>query len=78
MKRPELKIERGVPLSHPNPYAGTVSATLCKLKVGESVLLPMYSSTEQLGSIRKNVQDKTGMRLTTRKVEGGIRVWRFA
>jgi hypothetical protein len=73
-----LKIESGIPLPREGPPWGAISGALGKLKVGDSVLLPFYTRTDQLGSIRAIMQRRANMRLTTKAVDGGVRVWRIA
>lgn len=78
-KRKALKIERGIPIPPTaNAANGHITELLCALKIGESILLPMYTRSDQLGSIRANVQARARSRLVTRVVKGGVRVWRFA
>lgn len=50
---------------------------LGKLEVGDSFLLPAAAKSA-IGSAMKVHKDATGMQLTTRRVDGGIRVWRVA
>lgn len=76
----DLKIEDGIPLpaGRGSGKYGHISDTLRKLQVGQSVLLPMFTKCEQLGSIRQLVQAHINGKLTTRVVKGGVRVWRIS
>lgn len=73
-----LKIENGipVPLGYRSGKYGEITETLCKLQVGQSVLIPYFSKPAQLGGVRAIVQARMQIKLTTRTVEDGVRVWR--
>ncbi len=73
--RPAFKIEDGIPVPRKH---GAITEVLCKLEVGQSVLFTHFKKPEQLGSIRQIVQRSMGIRLTTRTVPEGVRVWRVS
>ena len=71
-----VQIDKGVPLpGRRQPMDWT--PLLGKLEVGDSFLLPAAAKSA-IGSAVKVHKDATGMQLTTRTVDGGIRVWRVA
>ena len=71
-----VQIDKNVPLpGRRQPMDWT--PLLGKLEVGDSFLLPAAAKSA-IGSAVKVHKDATGMQLTTRTVDGGIRVWRVA
>lgn len=46
------------------------------LKIGESILIPGKKSASSLSSSIQTVRKRTGFEFTTRKEDGGVRVWR--
>lgn len=76
----ELKIEDDIPM--PTRYtlggkSGVITEAIGKLKVGQSVLLPQFTRPAQFGGVRAYCQGKYQIRLASRAVEGGVRVWRI-
>jgi len=70
----ELKIEKGVPL--PTSRGGGILTILRLCEVGDSIL---YKKTQgSAASLAKLVGSEKGWKFTTRKVDGGIRIWRVA
>lgn len=63
----ELKIEKGIPIPSGN---ANVTATLRKLKVGDSVLLPSSFDRQYAHQVLGKGN------YTARKMEDGVRVWR--
>lgn len=72
----ELKIEKGVPLP-PKASARPRNAIYYRMEVGDSVLVPNRVH-DRVASTVSYVAKTTGFKFATRKVEGGIRVWRTA
>jgi hypothetical protein len=69
MENGEEIIERGIPI----PPRKNISI-LSKMEVGDSVLMKICENTVYT-KIRRAVQD-SGYKFTTRKMDGGYRVWR--
>lgn len=72
------KIEDNIPIPRGRGVYGQITEVLGKLEIGQSVLFPQYDKCEQLGGIRAAVQGRLNIRIVTRKVEGGVRVWRVS
>ena len=73
----QFKIEKGIPIPDSRHVAG-FSAMLRKLKPGDSILRTgIICGGQVTGNIGK-VSKQTGFKFTTRKVEGGVRVWRVS
>lgn len=71
MKRPTLKIERGIPIPSGRPGWARL---LRSLKVGESILFPPQDKST---TVRKRASQALGKGCyVCRQVEGGTRVWR--
>jgi len=74
----EFKIDKGIeyPLS-----PGKWMVLIHKLEVGDSFYVPdqKEKSRRELGSaiLQAGRKSRTGMKLSYRQVEGGIRVWRI-
>ena len=71
-----FEIEKGVPLiaahrTRPEKYPWT------KMNVGDSFFVPGVSIQTMVGSATPAGR-RHGRKYTTRKVEGGVRVWRIA
>jgi hypothetical protein len=73
-----LEIEKGVPL--PEARYGRprsdLHITLSVMEVGDSFISPL--SQEATNSAIQYFRRKTGRKFVTRKVDGKVRVWRFA
>lgn len=71
-----VQIDKGVPVpGRKTPMDWT--PLLGRLEVGDSFLVPAAAKSS-IGTAVKAHKDSTGMALTTRTVDGGIRVWRVA
>jgi hypothetical protein len=72
-----IKIEKNVPLPHPKG-GKKWRALLERLEVGDSALIltdsPSYVANLLL---QANRQNRSGKKITTRSVTGGLRVWRL-
>ena len=67
-----MKIDRDIPIPQANNNQG-ISATLRKLKKGESVFIP-GKTAQDLGGFIDHCK-LTG-KMTRRTIDGGCRVWR--
>ncbi len=71
-----VKIEKGVPLPSPRASNGrTAWSWVKRLKIGDSVLMPF--NQKRVASAISRAAKNANVRVTTRKVEGGTRVWRI-
>jgi hypothetical protein len=73
-----LQIETGTPI--PAKGGGPqcpIAATLREMCVGHSTLV-VDTPQSRVGGICANVKRATGARFVTRRVDGGVRVWRVA
>ena len=71
-----VQIDKGVPM--PSSRASMDwTPLLARLEVGDSFLLP-DAARSSIGTAMKAFKDATGKALASRKVDGGIRVWRTA
>jgi hypothetical protein len=69
-----VQIDKGIPM----PSRGRAinwAPLLGQLEVGDSFLLP-DAAKSAISTAVKAFKDATGKELSTRKVDGGIRVWR--
>lgn len=66
------KIERGIPIPPKGGERTGLTATLRALDVGDSFLIA--NEKERLRAL--HFASRAGVKIATRKVEGGIRVWR--
>ena len=70
------QIEKGVPVA--KKAAGKPRTNpLWALEVGDSVVIPVKAQ-ENVASRAGRITRESGRRFVTRKVEGGVRVWRVA
>ena len=72
-----VKIEKDIPLPGRGTRAIDWSPLLDRLEVGDSFQLPAAAKSS-VGTAMKAFKDSTGKVLASRKVDGGIRVWRVA
>lgn len=72
MKNGELKIDKGIEIPR-RPVKKGYSQALRALKKGESVLLPISYLP---GGLMRQVDNRPGV-FSTRREEGGFRVWRI-
>lgn len=72
-----VQIDKGVPMPSRGSKAIDWSPLLDKLAVGDSFQLPAPAKSA-IGTAMKAYKDTTGKVLASRKVEGGIRVWRVS
>ncbi len=72
-----VAIDKGVPMPNRGSRAMDWNPLLVKLDVGDSFLLP-GAAKSAIGTAMKAFKDATGKELSSRKVDGGIRVWRIA
>ena len=76
MEPNEIKIEKGVPLkSRKRGARGVYESVANAMEVGDSVLLPTKIEANKLAA---QIRSQLDRKATTRKCEGGIRVWRIA
>jgi hypothetical protein len=74
----EFKIEKGVPLPLPRRPRRLAKYPFANLQVGDSFLVPGFSKNGQIsGSLANWAKAHPEWRFATRKVEGGLRVWRI-
>lgn len=73
----ELVIEKGIPLPPRRLSSILVRTLLSKMEVGDSVLLAnLTKSVDTTTQPYYNAARYLGIRVTYRKVEGGVRIWR--
>lgn len=72
----EFKIEKGIPVpSHrgaPSKYPWE------QMEVGDSFFVPAEDTTKNFGSLARTSGKRMGAKFTSRKLDGGWRVWRIA
>lgn len=68
-----MDIERGIPIP-PARNNQNITATLRRLKKGDSVFIPGKKAVEMSGFV--NNAGMTG-KLTMRSIDGGCRIWRI-
>ena len=71
-----VRIDKGVPIPGRGTKAIDWAPLLGQLAVGDSFLLPATAKSA-IGTAMKAFKDSTGKTLASRKVDGGIRVWRI-
>ena len=74
----QFVIEHNIPLVAKNHrFGGGFQGAVRKLKVGDSIFVPggVQSIVSATG---RNVARETEARFTTRKTEGGVRIWRIS
>jgi len=82
----EYKIEHGIPIPESRmaritekrekkPPTGKNAQLLAKMQVGDSFLAPLEEVQDALNKFYVPA-NRMGMRIATRKVDGGVRVWR--
>ncbi len=71
-----VRIDKGVPIPGRGTKAIDWAPLLGQLAVGDSFLLPATAKSA-IGNAMKAFKDSTGKTLASRKVDGGIRVWRI-
>jgi hypothetical protein len=72
--------EEGVPIPPPNTFRGPLSTMLWALadkEVGSSVFFE-DANNELVRVVVSKIKKRKGVDMTTRKMDGGIRVWRVA
>lgn len=69
-----VQIDKGVPMPSAR-VSMDWTPLLARLEVGDSFLLP-DGAKSSIGTAMKAFKDATGKALASRKVDGGIRVWR--
>ena len=67
-------IEDSIPL----PIQGGIRGLIRKLRPGQSIFLPQYKETSSISTSRWRVSKETGAKFVTRKVDGGVRLWRVS
>lgn len=70
----DIQIEKGVPL----PEYGKLSGSLRRMGIGDSILFPSVHSASLQSILSRLRKGSPGLKFTSRKTEGGIRVWRLA
>ncbi len=71
-------IEKGVPIPRRNPSFGWgLHGAVCRLEVGDSIFVANGKPNSVSASGRVATQ-RTGAKFTTRRVEGGVRIWRVS
>lgn len=68
-----MVIEKDVPIPPKHARAQGVAATLSRMQKGDSFLLDSEDACRHAHGVAK----RNGMKITTRKVEGGWRVWKI-
>jgi len=68
-----LQIEKDIPLITARPFDG-LRQVIAKMEVNDSVLVPGFTRRDKFHHLLR-LPDK---KFTSRKVEGGVRVWRIA
>lgn len=67
--------ESGVPV--PAPEGGSVGKyRFADMEVGQSLFIEGQDSNGQAAWAARNFARRTGAKMTTRAVEGGVRIWR--
>ena len=73
----EFKIEDGIPIPGQNKVRGT-KYPWKELQVGQSFFVPLNGKRAAVVQSTLNSAGKyVGMKVATRQVEGGVRVWRI-
>lgn len=72
-----FKIEKGVPIpKRQSSRLGKSKYPYQAMNVGDSILLPHFTRTSQLGGTLDVWKRATGWAFESRSVKGGVRVWR--
>lgn len=76
-----VRIEKGVPIPNKCANSGNKKYPYESMQVGDSFMIALkkddYSYTQnQARASAKSASERTGHKYTTRRVEGGVRVWR--
>ena len=69
----DISIEKGVPMPERSSGWGKFGNTIREMEVGDSVLVTVQRDVANLMSSGKRI----GLGMSSRKVEGGWRVWRI-
>jgi hypothetical protein len=69
----DLSIDKGIPMPEERSGWGKFGNTIREMEVGDSVLVTEQRDVPNLQASAKRI----GLRMTSRKVEGGWRVWRI-
>ena len=72
----DLKIEKGIPSPSKRGRVASLSTVLKSMALQDSVYVECKNSGSVNAPITK-VKKETAFQFTTRKVEGGFRVWRI-
>lgn len=72
-----VRIDKGIPMPSRGAKAIAWAPLLDQLAVGDSFQLPDEAKSA-IGTAMKAYKDSTGKTLASRKVDGGIRVWRVS
>jgi hypothetical protein len=70
---PDLKIEKGVPLPS---YSLAASIPFDEMEVRDSIFVPCEPGSKAVNVAAARYGRKTGKSFTTRREEGGVRIWR--
>jgi len=71
----KFKIEKGIPIPPAREGSG-LTATLRKLAVGDSIFCRGITQ-QSVSTISSRFSKRDGLKFVTRKVKGGVRVWRI-
>lgn len=82
-----IKVEKGIPLSSARAYRGSTNTFPWKyMEIGDSFFVPLEQLPVDIGSFRvaahrykrryPEIMDKN-FKITIRRVDGGVRVWRI-
>lgn len=72
---PQFKIERGIPV--PSARGALIKYPWAEMEVGDSLFFPA-GNHPSVSAISGQWATRHGRKFTTRKVDGGVRVWRIA
>ena len=68
----DISIDKGIPMPERRSGWGKFGNTVREMEVGDSVLVTERGDVPNLQASARRI----GLRMTSRKVEGGWRVWR--
>lgn len=73
----DFVIEKNIPLPLPRGKGSGIKAGLISMEVGDSVFFEGWTNARACGSVA-GAKKNSDRQYTTRKVDGGVRVWRTA
>ena len=75
--QPEFLIEKSIPVPLGAGRQGGVLYPFRDMDIGDSIFVAGQASTDGAACSARNLAQRSGLKFTSRTVDGGVRIWRI-